>query len=116
MHSAELESRIMNAEVPEAEEDKLIRRCEERLVLRNTAEARVIINQLVACLKNNQKQLRLQAKAQEQDGNAINLYKEEKEKYYKAAEQNTELRIFYQSRLMKFLRDSNLFEDHQKLS
>ena len=44
MHSAELESRIMNAEVPEEVEDALIRRCEERLVLRNTAEARVIIN------------------------------------------------------------------------
>jgi len=44
MHSAELESRIMNAEVPEELEDRLIKRCEERLILRNTAEARVIIN------------------------------------------------------------------------
>ena len=43
MHSAELESRIMNAEVPEELEDELIRRCEERLILRNTAEARLII-------------------------------------------------------------------------
>ena len=44
MHSAELESRIMHAEVPEEVEDQLIRRCEERLILRNTAEARLIIN------------------------------------------------------------------------
>ena len=44
MHNAELESKIMNAEVPKEEEDKLIKMCENRLILRNTAEARVIIN------------------------------------------------------------------------
>lgn len=44
MHSAELESRIMNAAVPDEVEDRLIRSCEERLVLRNTAEARLVIN------------------------------------------------------------------------
>jgi hypothetical protein len=80
MHSAELESRIMNAEVPEQLEDELIRRCEERLILRNTAEARLVIGQLVACLRNNQRQLRHQAKATEQDTNAIDLYKEQNAK------------------------------------
>ena len=44
MHNAELESRIMNAEMPKAEEDKLIQMCENRLILRNTVEARSIIH------------------------------------------------------------------------
>jgi len=66
----------MHAEVPEEVEDRLIRRCEDRLILRNTVEARLIINSLVACLKNNQRQLRHQAKTTEQDANAIDLYKE----------------------------------------
>ncbi len=32
------------------------------------------------------------------------------------ADQNTELRIFYQQRLMKFLRDAGLYERHAKLA
>lgn len=55
MQNSELESRIMNAEKPEADQNELIAKCEGGLFLRNTVEARVIIKELVDMVKNNQK-------------------------------------------------------------
>lgn len=47
MELAEIESRVMNSVKTAAEMDSLVFQCENRLVLRNTQEARKIINDLV---------------------------------------------------------------------
>jgi SOS response regulatory protein OraA/RecX len=116
MHNAELESRIMNAEMPKAEEDKLIQMCEDRLILRNTVEARAIINQLVQALKKNQAELNITEKTQKVNGNVIERAQEDNKEQKLALHHERELRVYYQKTLMKFLRDSQVMTDHAKHS
>ena len=59
MQSCELESTIMNTSVPEKQINKLILECEEGLILRNTSEARDVINRLVSMVKSLQKDIRM---------------------------------------------------------
>ena len=114
MHNAELESRIMNAEMPKPEEDKLIQMCENRLILRNTVEARSIIHQLVQALKKNRAELNITEKAQTVNGNVIERAQEDSKEQQLALSQERELRVYYQKTVMKFLRDSKVVKDHPK--
>ena len=112
MTNAELESRIMNAEKPEDEQNKLIAKCEGGLCLRNTAEARLIIKELVDMVKNNQKQLEYEKRARQLNKQAEDNNKQRAIEVEKNLAISNELRLFYQHTLLKFCRDQQLYMWH----
>lgn len=106
-------SRLANNYKPVREMEGLIKQCDERLVLKNTAQARIIIKDLTAMLKKdvqnvvayerNVADLKIEV---EKRGKAVNRMK-------KQLEESHRVRFYYQSIVMKYARDVDLFNDNQ---
>ena len=116
MHNAELESQLASSAVPDSQQNSLIRELDEGLVLRNTSQAREIINKLMKLNKKQAKQIRMLNQTMEVHDREIIINRENVENEKKKAKVNEELRYYYQQLLIKFVRDVDMLKDAENIA
>ena len=92
----------------------MISKAEDGLVLKNTVEARTIINQFVVALKQQEHLHEVLYQKLAKSNKVIDMFDSrlaDKEAFY---EEEKKLRKFYQKTLIKMVRELNLFEKDEE--
>lgn len=110
MQLADLESKLMKQDTTDKDVDDVVRECEGPLVLKNTAQAREYIHKLCRIARAQQQNVSLQRQTMKTMATSIEIHEGELENLQKQAETTTEHRLFYQHKLVKLVRDLDLFQ------
>ena len=113
MHLEDLESTKLNSYKTAEEIDGITEECDQRLTIRNVADARIKIKMLVSVLKADKVQIADLNTTLKEAQTLKASFEEGKVKYEKDYKIENELRQFYQRKLLKLLRDMDAYQEDE---